>query len=475
MPWEGLDGFAPAFLPALPVPCSPEPGPLWESTKTSSGSSKEAPGRQQSIPKRRTEKGSAQECSASAAPGREEEEQQSKLGLADSCSGEQSEQSLALRFQSYEASRQHVAHLLSCWDRVQGVPAEPGVLQPAGQQQPSPRLRRQKSRKELQKRLGERKLAQLEGEGAAGAGGGQAVGVPCLDIEVLSCADVLSTILESRRLPRPEQGPPLPPTAFYSVAHYPAKRELPVAEAEQHFVLLPQGAPGPEEEAASVRTVKFSEEQGAPGRGHWRGARASSSQEAVRRKRSSGDGRRALRRSATVASIHPSEEGRRPTGTVPAPESCARSSSYRWVVPAQGQVVLQVHFSSALLGSFEQRLHFELLGTKRPYQLHCRGSCLYPTISQEPREVFPRCRQSKAAEAILSKEYVLGTRVFHFGPLLCGKARERSKAVLQAGNREQLSIRNVSPWEAEVHFSWERGWQQGHLPLGACQHEAAAL
>ncbi|XP_068021953.1 hydrocephalus-inducing protein homolog [Melanerpes formicivorus] len=446
-----------------------------QSTKTSSGSSKEAPGRQQSIPKRRTEKGSAQECSASAAPGREEEEQQSKLGLADSCSGEQSEQSLALRFQSYEASRQHVAHLLSCWDRVQGVPAEPGVLQPAGQQQPSPRLRRQKSRKELQKRLGERKLAQLEGEGAAGAGGGQAVGVPCLDIEVLSCADVLSTILESRRLPRPEQvldelglgpsGPPLPPTAFYSVAHYPAKRELPVAEAEQHFVLLPQGAPGPEEEAASVRTVKFSEEQGAPGRGHWRGARASSSQEAVRRKRSSGDGRRALRRSATVASIHPSEEGRRPTGTVPAPESCARSSSYRWVVPAQGQVVLQVHFSSALLGSFEQRLHFELLGTKRPYQLHCRGSCLYPTISQEPREVFPRCRQSKAAEAILCKEYVLGTRVFHFGPLLCGKARERSKAVLQAGNREQLSIRNVSPWEAEVHFSWERGGSRGTFLL----------
>ncbi|XP_068021950.1 hydrocephalus-inducing protein homolog [Melanerpes formicivorus] len=446
-----------------------------QSTKTSSGSSKEAPGRQQSIPKRRTEKGSAQECSASAAPGREEEEQQSKLGLAASCSGEQSEQSLALRFQSYEASRQHVAHLLSCWDRVQGVPAEPGVLQPAGQQQPSPRLRRQKSRKELQKRLGERKLAQLEGEGAAGAGGGQAVGVPCLDIEVLSCADVLSTILESRRLPRPEQvldelglgpsGPPLPPTAFYSVAHYPAKRELPVAEAEQHFVLLPQGAPGPEEEAASVRTVKFSEEQGAPGRGHWRGARASSSQEAVRRKRSSGDGRRALRRSATVASIHPSEEGRRPTGTVPAPESCARSSSYRWVVPAQGQVVLQVHFSSALLGSFEQRLHFELLGTKRPYQLHCRGSCLYPTISQEPREVFPRCRQSKAAEAILSKEYVLGTRVFHFGPLLCGKARERSKAVLQAGNREQLSIRNVSPWEAEVHFSWQRGGSRGTFLL----------
>ncbi|XP_054031509.1 hydrocephalus-inducing protein homolog [Dryobates pubescens] len=390
---------------------------LRQSTTASSSSTKEAPGRQQSITEGRNKKGSAKECSASAASARAEE-QQSKLGLAASCSGEEREQTLALRFQSYEASRERVAHLLSCWDRVQAVAAEPGPLQQAAQQQPSPCLRRQKSRKELQKRLGDRKLSQREGEGAAGAGGGQEVGVPCLDIEVLSCADVLSTILESRRLPRPEQvldelglgpsGPPLPPTAFYSVAHYPAKRELPVAEADRRFVLMPQAAPGKGPAAA-----------------------------------------------APLCSSAVPEGSSFP----------ARSSSYRWVVPARGQVVLQVHFSSVLLGSFEQRLRFELLGTKRAYQLLCRGTCLYPSISQDPREVFPRCRQTEAADAILLKEYVLGTRVFHFGPLLCGKARERSKAVLQAGNCEQLSIRNVSPWEAEVHFSWQRGGSRGTFLL----------
>ncbi|XP_068023356.1 hydrocephalus-inducing protein homolog [Melanerpes formicivorus] len=130
----------------------------------------------------------------------------------------------------------------------------------------------------------------------------------------------------------------------------------------------------------------------------------------------------------------------------------ARLSSYRWVVPAQGQVVLQVHFSSALLGSFEQRLHLELLGTKRPYQLHCRGTCLYPSISQEPREVFPGCRQSKAADAIISKQYVLSTGMFHLGPLLCAQARDRFRLrPTDPGSRDLASHLTVQP-------------QQGLLP-----------
>ena len=63
----------------------------------------------------------------------------------------------------------------------------------------------------------------------------------------------------------------------------------------------------------------------------------------------------------------------------------ARLSSCRWIAPAHGEVELKVHFSSTVLGQFDQTLHFEILGTKRLYQLHCRGTCLYPTISQDPR------------------------------------------------------------------------------------------
>ncbi|XP_068025928.1 hydrocephalus-inducing protein homolog [Melanerpes formicivorus] len=471
-----------------------------ESINTSSSSTK-----QLSVSEQAGKKGSAKEGPGSAAAGKEDEKKQSKLAPADTCSeleaqeqGQADSKNLALSFKAYEASQKDVARVLSCWDRVQGVLLSPSKQeaqqQAEDQQQHLSRPRRQKAKKKERQERQEKelleklkppeapKLSQLEGGGAAGSASGQEVGVPCLDIEVLSSADVLSTILESRKLPGAEQvldelglgpsGPPIPPPAVYSVVHCPAKREVP-AEVLQHFVLLPAAATGPEEEEApesvvdvpTVPTVKTSEEQGTPARGHWRREKGSSSQEAVRGKQSSGCGRRDLQGPATGPPSRSSEGDQRHVDTLPPPESCARLSSYRWVVPAQGQVVLQVHFSSALLGSFEQRLHFELLGTKRPYQLHCRGTCLYPSISQEPREVFPRCRQSKAADAIISKQYVLSTGMFHFGPLLCAKARDRSKAVLQDDNCEQLSICNVSPWEAEVHFSFERGGSGGTFLL----------
>lgn len=63
----------------------------------------------------------------------------------------------------------------------------------------------------------------------------------------------------------------------------------------------------------------------------------------------------------------------------------ARLSSCRWIVPAHGQVELKVHFTSSVPGQFDQTMNFEVLGTKRLYQLHCRGICVYPTISQDPR------------------------------------------------------------------------------------------
>lgn len=55
------------------------------------------------------------------------------------------------------------------------------------------------------------------------------------------------------------------------------------------------------------------------------------------------------------------------------------------MVPANGDVVMKIHFSSTMAGQFDQTLNFEILGTRRQYQLYCRGTCTYPTISQDPR------------------------------------------------------------------------------------------
>ncbi|RLV73221.1 hypothetical protein DV515_00017134 [Chloebia gouldiae] len=102
----------------------------------------------------------------------------------------------------------------------------------------------------------------------------------------------------------------------------------------------------------------------------------------------------------------------------------ARLKRYRWVVPAHGEVELKVRFSTKKPGKFEQTLRFELVQTKRQYELPCRDTGLYPSISQDPRVVFPQWRETMEEDEIIFKEYVESTEQFHFGPLMCGKSRE---------------------------------------------------
>ena len=61
------------------------------------------------------------------------------------------------------------------------------------------------------------------------------------------------------------------------------------------------------------------------------------------------------------------------------------------------------------------------MGTRRRYQLFCRGVCAFPAISREPRVVFPHRRKYRKPEEIVHKKYVLSNETFEFGPLLCGK------------------------------------------------------
>ena len=98
----------------------------------------------------------------------------------------------------------------------------------------------------------------------------------------------------------------------------------------------------------------------------------------------------------------------------------------RWMVPAYSEIVIRIQFTSDDLGQFDQTLSFEITGTRRRYQLFCRGVCAFPTISREPRVVFPHRRKAKVtSEDIVSKKYLIQEEVFEFGPLLCGKTRER--------------------------------------------------
>lgn len=65
-----------------------------------------------------------------------------------------------------------------------------------------------------------------------------------------------------------------------------------------------------------------------------------------------------------------------------------RLTRFRWIVPANGEVVLKIWFYSELPGTFSQTFNFELMGTKRLYQLLCRGVCSFPSISTDYRCVY---------------------------------------------------------------------------------------
>ncbi|NXG68880.1 HYDIN protein, partial [Baryphthengus martii] len=440
-------------------------------------------------------KESVKEHPASVMGDKEDKKKQSKVALMDACTAvaeqppdpeqgenideDQNEKNLALRFKIYEASQKDVTHILSSWDRVQGI-----LLSPLNQEEvrhqaedqrqrlSSRRSRRDKEKERLEKlkALGD----STEGaEGAEGSARGQDVRVPCLDIQVLSSEDVTRTILESGKLPAAEQilddlglgpsGPPIPPTVFYSVIRYPEKRVAPAGEALKHFIfVVPEGAAVEEEkgtesviDSSVTPSVKMSEVQVTPTKGHSKKQKATGNREAVREKRSSRRSKKGLQGPGTGAPTHASKVDKSSVDTVPLSRTYVRLSSCRWIVPAHGEVKLKVHFSSTVQGQFDQTLHFELLGTNRLYQLPCRGTCLYPTISQDPRLVFPHQRKSKADDDIIFKQYVMSTGVFHFGPLLCGKSRDRYKALHHPSNCEKITILNVTPLDAEVHFSFE--------------------
>lgn len=162
-------------------------------------------------------------------PSTTEQEEAKEKTLSDS------EKILAMRFKIYEASQKEITHILSNWDRVQGILvsswSQEEVWQRAEEQ--SRHLSRRKSRrdrererlekerqekerleKERLERERQEKLKALEesqaqaGEGAEGSAKGQGVGVPCLDIQVLDPEDAIGKILESGKLPPAEQVKP---------------------------------------------------------------------------------------------------------------------------------------------------------------------------------------------------------------------------------------------------------------------------
>ncbi|XP_071423974.1 hydrocephalus-inducing protein homolog [Pithys albifrons albifrons] len=373
-----------------------------------------------------------------------------------------SEKILDLRFNTYLSSQKKLKHILSYWDRVQGIVPLNQEEDKSPTKHKGQKMSLEKSEKKpLEKHRGRKnsQSSQSEEEVSEGSVRSQDSGVPCLDIQVVSPDDVCRMILESNSLPPAEQildflglgpsGPPIPPGAVFSMVPYPRMREVPATEDLKHFTLTEPEA------AENVHHHVAPEAEANSSKGSSRKKKAGSRQMSTKEKRNSIQSTQSFQDSSPVTSASSPETKRSRCWSVLSLEKPARPRRYRWIVPAHGEVELKIHFSTTVPGQFEQMMNFELLGTKRLYQLPCSGAGLYPSISQNPRLVFPHCRKSKEEDDIIFKEYVMSTKQFHFGPLLCGKSREWYKAQNCPGNCEKITILNNSPMEAEVHFSFE--------------------
>ncbi|NWY10761.1 HYDIN protein, partial [Aphelocoma coerulescens] len=328
------------------------------------------------------------------------------------------EKNLNLRFQIYKSSQQNVTQVYSCWDRVEGTLQLP-VLQKENKSQPSAEQKDQKTsrpQEKVEKKPAEKygghsslQSSQLErqSEVAEGAVRDKHVGVPCLDIHVTNMDDMLKKVLKSGRLPTEDQmlkhlglhpdGPPLPPAAVLSIVNYPEERS---GSAERTPDVKGSSAEG------QPKTDKVASKDKSPKENQISTQSTESPQDPSTRPKSLSQAKKSMLPSASL------------------PTEFLRLKRYRWIVPAKGEVELKVHFCPTKSGKFQQTLRFELVGMKRLYELPCSGTGLYPSISQNPRLVFPQWRETIEDDEIIVKEYVESTKQFHFGPLLCGKSRE---------------------------------------------------
>ncbi|KAM3664996.1 hydrocephalus-inducing protein homolog [Ammospiza maritima maritima] len=280
-------------------------------------------------------------------------------------------------------------------------------------------------------------------EAAEGAVRDEHIGVPCLDIEVSDPKAMIGQILRDGKLPREDQVIMAQSHVQVPDVEYPEERLGSAERVEPFSIVAPEGA-AIEEDLPKAPDVK-----GSSSKGHPKTGKATSRDSSAKEKHISTQRAESPQDSSATGS-------KSTVGSASVPTEFLRLKRYRWIVPAHGEVELKVNFSAKKPGRFEQTLRFELVQSKRQYELPCCGTGLYPSISQNPRVVFPQCRKTMKEDEVIFKEYVESTKQFHFGPLLCGKSREWYKTQNGPRNTEKLTILNISPMVIEVQFSFER-------------------
>ncbi|MGH0142283.1 UNVERIFIED_CONTAM: hypothetical protein FKN15_002865 [Acipenser sinensis] len=357
------------------------------------------------------------------------------------------EKLLVQRFKLYNQSQKAISQTLDYWDRVQGVlihPVAPDDTPQEGEEpiperpvpeRPGPertvpsgkkgRKEREKERAEKE-RLEKEKIDRLKVEGefkaclspapspqTADGDGVEAeeqleargeVGVPHILLNVIGQGDSSAQkVLESRKLPPLDEvldglgqgpkGPPIPPSTIFSVVPYPGKRTPPNGQDNlSHFeFLVPSSEDVAEDkkeaelEMDSMGSISILKEDAVtPTRGRLKKEKV----DPQKRRTTTRKGQRGVdTHSPSLGALTPVSDADQGgiTGETLQDKS-QRLTTFRWLVPPNGEVTLRIHFNSTLVGTFDQTLNFELTGTKRRYSLYCRGVCAFPSINKDPRK-----------------------------------------------------------------------------------------
>ncbi|XP_039618305.1 hydrocephalus-inducing protein-like [Polypterus senegalus] len=416
--------------------------------------------------KKRRGKESKTELHDITTSGTESTEDSEKGQLSDS------EKQLIQRFKLYEQNQKNIAEILECWDRSQGITVCLAVQDDNVQEVEETATVEQRP-STAGKKGGS---TVIDGEGGDAivkdnvCEGKIDLGVPYLELHVTGqCDPSGEKILERKWLPHLHEvldgmglgpsGPPLPPPFILSVVRYPVKRtSLGNQNALEHFAFL---APSTEEIIEEKKLIESETETLASslkGKPKKEKSDAGKDTQKDKDKRRSPSNKKTARRTESCSPIldaQPVEEPEPvPQSTEIAPEKVNKLTTFRWIIPAYGEVSLIIHFTSDVLGCFEQMLNFEIMGMSKLYQLSCKGICAFPAVCKDPTMVFANHKKKPMPNEIIHKKFITATDVYQFGPLLCGKNRERFKEGRYPENMEKILAHNSSALNVDIHFSF---------------------
>ncbi|XP_025999986.1 hydrocephalus-inducing protein-like isoform X2 [Astatotilapia calliptera] len=396
-------------------------------------------------------------------------------------------ENLQSKFCQYEESQALVEHILQHWDRRRGLLLVPLPTEDAlGSAEVT--TEKQSSADKKSRRVSNKLISPLHSQIAGLSEAEKAddkaspLDIPYIVLNVTE-KDYMSIISSS--LPALDEvlddlgigpsGPPIPPSVTFSVVPFPKKREQAKLEQTCFTFLVPSGLDEKDkdkkEDELQASVLKLSEEA-TGSKGHGKATIKDSTvakdkdktgREIHRSKKQTSAKTKAQGPerlgSRSHASFHPEDTDQEEHQASLEQKRSHILTAFRWVVPAGGEVVLKIWFYSESPGTFKHTFNFEIVGTRRLNQLICRGVSTYPSISSDYMTVFPHSKKVTQTKEGLLKTYVIKPGYFEFGPLLCGKTRDRYKENRYPENSEKLVIHNNSCLEAEVQFSFKHDTQ----------------